>query len=136
MRFSQVLTTRPGEPPGAKHRPSRGDACGLWVQFRELGFSEDDAERFPEMSPKPQGAFGAKEGNLWLATWEVRHVKGALAVAGVLLGACFVLRDGPGAARRGLWGDVGAQFGHLVGFQGPCSHTGTPTCCCLSGLGH
>lgn len=63
MRSSQVLTTRPGEPPGAKHRPLREDTCGLWAQFRELGFSEDDAECFLEMSPNG-GEFGAKEENL------------------------------------------------------------------------
>lgn len=59
----------PGEPPGAKHRPLWGDACGLWAQFRELGFSEDDAECFPEMSPSG-GEFGAKGGISELTTGE------------------------------------------------------------------
>lgn len=67
MRSSQVLATGPGEPPGAKHRPLWGDACGLWAQFRELGFSEDDAECFPEMSPSG-GEFGEKGGISELAT--------------------------------------------------------------------
>lgn len=57
-----ALTVRPGEPPGAAHRPSRGDACRPWAQFRELGFSEDDAEPFPEVSPSPRGHLRQRRG--------------------------------------------------------------------------
>lgn len=51
------------EAPGAERlqRPLWGDSCGLRAWFRELCFSEDAAEDFPEMSPDA-GSPGLRRG--------------------------------------------------------------------------
>lgn len=102
----------------------RACTCGLWAQHRELGFSEEDAERFPEVSLS-DGEFGAKEENpricqalpggrpCWAHSVHSRGLSGC---------SCWCSEPAWSSGRAGsrLWGDSGVPV-HRIGAPGELS---------------